>query len=100
MRYLLLLLVGLVLGAALTFYFFVGAPRAKQSKLGAQALQAPDAAGDPPGTIVLTLDEKFFDTLLSTIFRDLNAPAFRIASVPKESEMALAQPDGVRFVQA
>jgi hypothetical protein len=80
MRYLLTILLGLVLGAGLTFYFFVGAPRAKQSKLGAQPLQAPDAAGDPPGTIVLTFDEKFFDTLLSTIFRDLNPPAFKLGA--------------------
>ncbi|HEX8160493.1 MAG TPA: hypothetical protein VF538_01230 [Pyrinomonadaceae bacterium] len=81
MRYLLTILVGLVLGAALTFYFFVGAPRAKQSKLGAQPVQAPDAGGDPPGTLVLTFDEKFFDTLLSTIFRDLNPPAFKIGAL-------------------
>jgi hypothetical protein len=99
MKYILLLLVGAILGAALSFYIFVGAPRMKQAQTGAP-LQAPDAAGDPPGTAVLTLDEKFFDTLLGTIFRDLNAPAFRIATMPKESEMALAaQPDGVRFVQ-
>lgn len=99
MKYILLLLVGALLGAALTFYIFVGAPRMKQTQTGAP-LQAPDAAGDPPGTAILTLDEKFFDTLLGTIFRDLNAPAFRIATVPKESEeVALAQP-GVRFVQA
>jgi len=99
MKYILLLLVGALLGAALTFYIFVGAPRVKQAQTGAP-LQAPDAAGDPPGTAVLTLDEKFFDTLLSTIFRDLNAPAFRLATMPKESQMALAQPAGFRFVQA
>jgi hypothetical protein len=98
MKYILLLLVGALLGAALTFYIFVGAPRMKQTQTGAP-LQAPDAAGDPPGTAVLTLDEKFFDTLLGTIFRDLNAPAFRLATMPKESEVALA-PSGVRFVQA
>lgn len=98
MKYILLLLVGAILGAALSFYIFVGAPRMKQAQTGAP-LQAPDAAGDPPGTAVLTLDEKFFDTLLGTIFRDLNAPAFRIARMPKESEIALAEPNGVRFVQ-
>jgi hypothetical protein len=90
-----------LLGAALTFYIFVGAPRMKQAQTGAP-LQAPDAAGDPPGTAVLTLDEKFFDTLLSTIFRDLNAPAFRLAAMPKETEMAAAtqqQAGGFRFVQ-
>lgn len=99
MKYILLLLVGALLGAALTFYIFVGAPRMKQAQTGAP-LQAPDAAGDPPGTAVLTLDEKFFDTLLSTIFRDLSAPAFRLAAMPKESQMAQAQPAGFRFVQA
>jgi hypothetical protein len=99
MKYILLLLVGALLGAALTFYIFVGASRMKQAQTGAP-LQSPDAAGDPPGTAVLTLDEKFFDTLLNTIFRDLNAPAFRLATMPKESPMALAQPAGFRFVQA
>jgi hypothetical protein len=100
MKYILLLLVGALLGAALTFYIFVGAPRMKQAQTGAP-LQAPDAAGDPPGTAVLTLDEKFFDTLLSTIFRDLSAPAFRLAAMPKESQIAAAaQTEGFRFVQA
>jgi len=98
MKYILLLIVGALLGAALTFYIFVGAPRMKQARTGAP-LQAPDAAGDPPGTAVLTLDEKFFDTLLSTIFRDLSAPAFRLAAMPKEMPLAVAQP-GVFFVQA
>jgi hypothetical protein len=99
MKYILLLLLGVLIGAALTFYIFVGAPRMKQAQTGAP-LQAPEAAGDPPGTAVLTLDEKFFDTLLSTIFRDLNAPAFRLATMPKESPVALAQPAGFQFVQA
>ncbi|HEV2881539.1 MAG TPA: hypothetical protein VGX24_09710 [Pyrinomonadaceae bacterium] len=100
MKYILLLLVGALIGAALTFYIFVGAPRMKQAQTGAP-LQAPDAAGDPPGTAVLTLDEKFFDTLLSTIFRDLNAPAFRLAAMPKESQVAsAAQTGGFSFVQA
>ena len=97
MKYILLLLVGALLGAALTFYIFVGAPRMKQAQTGAP-LQAPDAAGDPPGTAVLTLDEKFFDTLLGTIFRDLNAPAFRLAAMPKEMPFAASQPN-VFFVQ-
>ncbi len=101
MKYILLLLVGALLGAALTFYIFVGAPRMKQAQTGAP-LQAPEAAGDPPGTAVLTLDEKFFDTLLTTIFRDLSAPAFRLAQMPKESQVAAmaAQPAGFSFVQA
>jgi hypothetical protein len=81
MRYILLFLLGLLVGGVATFYFFVGAPRVKGLHTGA-VVQAPDAAGDPPGTAVLTLDEKFFDTLLGTIFRDLSAPSFRLAALP------------------
>lgn len=79
MRYILVLLLGLLLGAAGVYYLFVGAPRIEQQQLGAQPLQAPDAGGPPPGTIVLTFDEKFFDTLLGTIFRDLQPPAFKLS---------------------
>src|SRR5918997_1101333 len=79
MRYIIVLLLGLLLGAAGAYYLFVGAPRIEQRQLGAQPLQAPEAGAPPPGTIVLTFDEKFFDTLLGTIFRDLQPPAFKLA---------------------
>jgi hypothetical protein len=77
MRYLLTLLLGAIVGALLVFYFLVGAPGAKH--LPGAAVKAPEAGGDPPGTVLVTLDEKFFDTLLGSIFRDLNAPSFRLA---------------------
>ena len=80
MRYILLFLAGLIVGGVCTFYFFVGAPRIKQAQTGA-VVQAPDAAGDPPGTAILALDEKFFDTLLDTVFRDLSAPSFRLSKL-------------------
>ncbi|MFL6229035.1 MAG: hypothetical protein ACJ741_09665 [Pyrinomonadaceae bacterium] len=98
MRYIILLLVGALIGGALTFYFFVGAPRAKQLQLGAHAVQAPDAAGDPPGTVVLTFDEKFFDTLLGTIFHDLNPPSFKLGAY-RESD-APGEFGSLRFVNA
>jgi hypothetical protein len=97
MKYILVLLLGLLLGAGAAYYFFVGAPRVKQQQLGAQPLQAPEAAGDPPGTIVLTFDEKFFDALLSTIFRDLSPPAFKISEGARPGETT---DGGVRFVAA
>ena len=81
MKYILVLLLGLLLGAGAAYYFFVGAPRVKQQQLGAQPLQAPESAGDPPGTVVITFDEKFFDTLLGTIFRDLAPPAFQLGGL-------------------
>ena len=66
-------LVGLVLGA-LVVLFLLGAPKAKP--LPGLPVQAPDPNGDVAGTAVVTLDEKFFDTLLASIFRDLGSPSF------------------------
>ena len=76
MRYLLAVItgvVGLALGALLVL-FLVGA--AKPKELPGQPVQAPAPGGDPPGTAIVTLDEKFFDPLLVTIFRDLGPPSF------------------------
>lgn len=76
MRYLLAVItgvVGLALGALLVL-FLVGA--AKPKALPGQPVQAPAPGGDPPGTAVVTLDEKFFEPLLVTLFRDLGPPSF------------------------
>ena len=78
MKYILVLLVGVALGGALVFYFLVGAPRT-QPMAGAP-VRAPEAGGDPPGTAVLVLDEKFFNTLLGTVFTELGAPTFKLAA--------------------
>jgi hypothetical protein len=74
MRYILILLLGVLLGGGLVFYFLVGAPRSKT--LPGVPVKAPDTGGDPPGTAVVSLDEKFFDTALGAIFRDLQPPVF------------------------
>jgi hypothetical protein len=74
MRYILTLIVGVVVGALLVFFLLVGAPRA--GRLPGEPVRPPDAGGDPPGTARIVLDEKFFDTVLATIFRDMNAPSF------------------------
>ncbi|HEX3560056.1 MAG TPA: hypothetical protein VHU19_12685 [Pyrinomonadaceae bacterium] len=74
MRFILALVVGILLGGAGAYFLFVGAPNAHLSK--GETVRAPDAAGPPPGTAVVELDEQFFGSLLSSIFRDLNKPAF------------------------
>src|SRR5918997_3573946 len=76
MKYVLALItgiIGLVLGALLVV-FLLGAPKAKA--LPGQPVQGPDPGGDPPGTAIITLDEKFFEALLGTVFRDLGSPSF------------------------
>jgi hypothetical protein len=67
-------ILGLIIGGAIVFYSFVGVPRASQ--LPGEPIKAPDQAGVPAGTATLVLNQQFFDTILSTIFRDMNAPAF------------------------
>jgi hypothetical protein len=74
MKYILALLAGLILGGVLVFFIFVGAPHA--GSLPGALVKAPEQGGDPAGTAVITLDEKFFDSVLATIFRDMNAPSF------------------------
>ena len=67
-------LVGLILGGILTFYFFVGVPRAGQ--VPGIPILPPDANGTPPGTAQIVLKQEFFNEVLKTIFRDMNAPSF------------------------
>ena len=76
MKYLLILLLGLVLGAGIAI-FLLGIPRAK-SRPGV-AVTAPDPAGDPAGTVVVSLTSGFVDGLLNTIFKDLGAPSFHLS---------------------
>ena len=85
------ILIGLVLGGGLTYFLFVGAPRSAQ--LPGQLIQSPDAAGTPPGTAEVVLKQEFFNNVLATIFRDMNAPAFPLGL----SQTASENPDSVKY---
>jgi hypothetical protein len=74
MRQALILVTGLIVGGALVYLLFIGVPSAKP--IPGEPLKAPETAGQPPGTAVLTLDEKFFGTVLSTVFSQLGNPKF------------------------
>ena len=76
-------LIGLLLGGALTFYLFVGTPKAV--KAPGAPIKPPDAGGPPPGTATLVFNQQFFDTVLNTIFRDLNAPSFPVGLAGNKS---------------
>ena len=71
------ILVGLMIGGVLTFYLFVGVPRAAVAP--GVAIQPPDPGGNPPGTAQIILKQDFFNEVLKTIFRDMNAPSFPLA---------------------
>ena len=76
--------IGLLLGGALTFYLFVGTPKA--IKAPGVPIKAPDAGGVPPGTATVVLNQQFFDTVSQTIFRDLNAPSFPVGLAQNERQ--------------
>jgi len=76
MKYVMLLVLGFVLGGGGAVYF-LGTPRAH--KLPGTPVQAPPSGGDAPGTLVMALDDKFFDQVLGSIFRDLGSPSLRLS---------------------
>ncbi|HEX7996962.1 MAG TPA: hypothetical protein VF528_00995 [Pyrinomonadaceae bacterium] len=78
MKYVLTLLGGIVLGA-LVVLFFLGAPRGKP--MPGAPVGPPDPNAPPGGTALVTLDEKFFEALLGSIFRDMGGPSFRLSSM-------------------
>ncbi len=87
---------GLIIGGILTFYFFVGAPRATQPP--GNPILPPDANGSPAGTATVVLNQQFFDTILGTIFRDMNAPAFPL-NLSGQNNQTDFQPTKIAFQQ-
>lgn len=67
-------LAGLIVGGILTFFLFVGVPRAGQ--VPGTPIQPPDPNGAPAGTAQIVLKQEFFNEVLKTIFRDSQAPSF------------------------
>ena len=75
MRYVVILLVGILVGGAAAI-FFLGVPPAKSAP--GQAVKPPDQAGSPPGTVVLAMDQSFVDAVLSATFNGLGTPTFQL----------------------
>src|SRR6476660_3204765 len=78
MKYLLILLLGVLLGAGAAF-LFLGPPRARSAP--GVKVAAPDPKGDPPGTVVVSVDQGFVDAVLSTTFSGLGTPTFNLGKL-------------------
>lgn len=74
MRYVLVLLAGVLLGIVATAYLLGGARRT----LPGTPLKAPDKTDTSP-TVVVSIDEKFFDGLLDTIYQKLGPPQLKLS---------------------
>jgi hypothetical protein len=81
MRYVLILLLGALLGGGAAIYF-LGTPRAKSAP--GVAVNAPNPGGDPPGTVVVSLDQGFIDAVLATTFTNLGTPTFNLSQLNSE----------------
>jgi hypothetical protein len=83
-RVLLALIAGILLGGALTFYFFVGVPQA--AAVPGSPIQPPDPSGLPPGSAQIVLRQQFFNDILGTIFQQMKGPTLPLSSVPPTAE--------------
>jgi hypothetical protein len=91
MRYAAILLLGILLGGGAAI-FFLGAPPAKA--VPGQPVQAPDKAGNPPGTVTIALEQNFVDAVLAATFSGLGTPTFHLGQNhdgPERIEPALFQ---------
>jgi hypothetical protein len=73
MKYILLLVIGAVLGGGAAVYF-LGVPRAGSAP--GTPVKAPE--GSPPSTVVVTLDQGLVDAVLATTFSGLGSPTFQL----------------------
>ena len=80
-RFVIGLVVGLLLGGVLTFFIFVGSPRAGQAP-GAP-IKAPDQSGLPPGTAQIVIREPLFNEILGTVFTQMQPPKFPLGTSPE-----------------
>ena len=82
-RNLLILIAGLLIGVVATAYF-LGAARGKA--LPGVPVKPPDPNVQTSGTVAVTVDEKFFDSLLGTIFSQLGPPQLKLSRIQNEGQ--------------
>ena len=75
MRYVLILILGILLGAGVAI-FLLGIPPAKSAP--GQAVRPPDPGGSPPATVVISLEQSFIEGVMATTFSGLGQPTFQI----------------------
>jgi len=75
MKYVLMLVLGILLGGGAAI-FFLGAPSAKSAP--GQAVQPPAQGGNPPATVVVSMEQSFIDAVMSATFNGLGTPTFQL----------------------
>ena len=83
MRYILILLLGILLGGGAAVYF-LGTPPAKSAP--GQAIKPPDQNGNQPGAVVISLEQSFIDAVLATTFNGLGTPTFHLGEAQNREQ--------------
>lgn len=83
MRYVVILLLGILLGGGAAFYF-LGMPPAKSAP--GQAIKPPDQSGNQPGAVVISLEQSFIDAVLATTFSGLGTPTFQLGQTQNREQ--------------
>ncbi len=83
MKYVVILLVGILLGGGAAV-FFLGTPPAKSAP--GVAIKPPDQSGNQPGAVVIALEQSFIDAVMSTTFSGLGTPTFQLGENRDGSE--------------
>jgi hypothetical protein len=91
MRYVVILLLGILLGGGAAVYF-LGVPPARSAP--GQAIKPPDQSGAQPGAVVIALEQSFIDAVLATTFSGLGTPTFQLGQsreIPMRMDHAIFQ---------
>lgn len=81
MRYVLVLLAGLLIGMLATAYLL----GARGHSLPGSPLKPPDKGVDTSATVTVSVDEKFFEALLGTIYQKLGPPQLKLSQARSDS---------------
>jgi hypothetical protein len=76
MRYVVILVLGALLGAVAAMFFLGIGPARKAPGV---AVRPPDNGQNPPATVVIGLDQGFVDAVLATTFSGLGSPTFQLS---------------------
>lgn len=76
MKYVVILILGVLLGAGAAVYFLGIGPARKAPGV---AVRPPDNGQSPPATVEIGLEQSFVDAVLATTFSGLGTPTFKLA---------------------
>ena len=82
MRYVLILVLGVLLGAGAAVYFLGIGPARKAPGV---AVRPPDNGQNPPATVEIGLEQSFIDAVLATTFSGLGTPTFQLSEGQRAS---------------